>query len=143
MGHGVSYSVLQELLTEVAYNKTENVKEDEVALPDICINEKFTVLVEDNIDRLEETQVNLIIIQQADADNAVAHNEHVNNDHVTEQHVSPPVKRKRRYDILNFTSVSIKENMLNSLTVKSYNQELEQFLSAPSSSNYRDTAVFH
>ena len=53
-GHGVSYSVLQELLTEVAYNKTENVKEDEVALPDICINEKFTVLVEDNIDRLEE-----------------------------------------------------------------------------------------
>ena len=55
LGHGVSYSVLQELLTEVAYNKTENVKEDEVALPDICINEKFTVLVEDNIDRLEET----------------------------------------------------------------------------------------
>ena len=55
LGHGVSYSVLQELLTEVAYNKTENVKEDEVALPDICINENFTVLVEDNIDRLEET----------------------------------------------------------------------------------------
>ena len=55
LGHGVSYSVLQELLTEVAYNKTENLKEGEVALPDICEIEKFTILVEDNIDRLEET----------------------------------------------------------------------------------------
>ena len=54
LGHGVSYSILQELLTG-GYNKTENVKQDEVALPDICVNEKFTILVEDNIDRLEET----------------------------------------------------------------------------------------
>jgi len=47
LGHGVSYSVLHELLTEVAYAKTEN--------PDMCNKETFTILVEDNIDRLEET----------------------------------------------------------------------------------------
>ena len=54
LGHGVSYSILQELLTG-GYNKTENVKQNEVVLPDICVNEKFTILVEDNIDRLEVT----------------------------------------------------------------------------------------
>ena len=55
LGHGISYTALQELLTEVAYQKTENLKEDEVVLPDKCIKETFTILVEDNIDRLEET----------------------------------------------------------------------------------------
>ena len=55
LGHGVSYSILQEILTEVAYEKTESNKENEVALPENCIKERFTVLVEHNIDRLEET----------------------------------------------------------------------------------------
>ena len=55
LGHGVSYSVLHELLTEVAYAKTENLKDNEVCLPDMCNKETLTILVEDNIDRLEET----------------------------------------------------------------------------------------
>ena len=42
------------MLTEVAYDKTESTKENEVALPENCIKEQFTVLAEDNIDRLEE-----------------------------------------------------------------------------------------
>ena len=53
--HGVSYSFLQEILTEVTYEKIESTKENEVALPENCIKERFTVLVEDNIDLLEET----------------------------------------------------------------------------------------
>ena len=55
LGHGISYSVLQEILTEVAYEKTESTKENEVALPENCIKERSTVLVEDNMDRLEQT----------------------------------------------------------------------------------------
>ena len=55
LGHGVSYSVLQEMLTEVAYQKTENANTDDVILPENCSRGTFTILVEDNIDRLEET----------------------------------------------------------------------------------------
>ena len=39
LGHGVSYSVLQEIFTKVAYEKTESTKENEVALPENCIRE--------------------------------------------------------------------------------------------------------
>ena len=53
LGHCVSYSVLQEIITEVAYEKTESTKENEVAHPENCIKERFTVLVEDNKDQLE------------------------------------------------------------------------------------------
>ena len=55
LGHCVSYSVLQEILIKVAYEKTESTKENEVTLPENCIKEQFPVLVEDNIDRLEKT----------------------------------------------------------------------------------------
>ena len=55
LGHGPSHSVLQEILTEGSYEKTESTKENEVALPENCIKERFTVLVEDRIDRLEGT----------------------------------------------------------------------------------------
>ena len=55
LGHGISYSKLQEILSEVAYEKIEN-KREGVPLPDCCIEEAFIVLVEDNIDRLEETR---------------------------------------------------------------------------------------
>ena len=55
LGHGVSYSKLQELLSEVAYEKVENLKDNIVALPECCVEGSFTMLVEDNIDRLEET----------------------------------------------------------------------------------------
>ena len=55
LGHGVSYSVLQEILIEVAYKKIDDVDAEHVALPENCSSETFTILVEDNIDRLEET----------------------------------------------------------------------------------------
>ena len=43
------------MLTEVAYQKTERADTDDVILPENCSKEKFTMVVEDNIDRLEET----------------------------------------------------------------------------------------
>ena len=55
LGHGVSYSVLQEILTEVAYRKTEHANTDDVTLPENCSREVFTILVEKKIGRLEET----------------------------------------------------------------------------------------
>ena len=55
LGHGVSYSVLQEILTEVAYQKMEHANTDNVILPENCSRGTFTILVESNIDRLEET----------------------------------------------------------------------------------------
>ena len=54
LGHDVSYSVLQEILTKVAYEKTKSTKENEVTLPENCIKEQFTVLIKDNIHRLEK-----------------------------------------------------------------------------------------
>ena len=54
LGHGISYSKLQEILSEVAYEKIENKKEG-VPFPIWCVEEAFRVLVEDNIDLLEET----------------------------------------------------------------------------------------
>ena len=55
LGHCVSYSVLQEIITEVAHEKIESTNENEVALPENCIKEPFTVIIEDNKDQLEET----------------------------------------------------------------------------------------
>ena len=55
LGHGVSYSMLQEVLTEVAYGRIESINENDVLLPENCLKETFTIMVEDNIDRLEET----------------------------------------------------------------------------------------
>ena len=53
--HGLSYTVLQEILTEVAYQKTEHANTDDVILPENCSRGTFTILVEDNINKLEET----------------------------------------------------------------------------------------
>ena len=55
LGHGASYSVRQEILTDIAYQKTEHVNTDDVILLENCSRGNFTILVEDNIDRLEET----------------------------------------------------------------------------------------
>ena len=55
LGHGVSYSTMQEIMTEVAYSKAENVNENEEILPENCSPGIFSILVEDNIDKLEET----------------------------------------------------------------------------------------
>ena len=55
LGHGVSYGVLLSLLTEIAYQKVESTDENKILLPESILKETFTMLVEDNIDRLEET----------------------------------------------------------------------------------------
>ena len=52
---GVLYSVIQEILTEVAYQKVEHANTDDEILPENCSRWTVTILVEDNIDRLEET----------------------------------------------------------------------------------------
>lgn len=55
LGHGISYDMTQSLLTEVAYQKVDSTDEDNVQLPESTMTETFAMLVEDNIDRLEET----------------------------------------------------------------------------------------
>ena len=50
LGHGVSYSVFQEI-----YQKTEYANTDDAIFPENCSRGTFTILVEGNIDRLEET----------------------------------------------------------------------------------------
>ena len=42
LGHGVSYSVLKEILTEVPYEKTESTIENEVTVPENYIKERIT-----------------------------------------------------------------------------------------------------
>ena len=53
-GHGISYTKLQELFSEVAYAKIEAIKE-KIALFEFCNQESPTILVEHNKDCLEET----------------------------------------------------------------------------------------
>ena len=53
LGHGVCYSILQELATENAY-RISNQQESGVILPDGAQQETFTVYVADNIDRLDK-----------------------------------------------------------------------------------------
>ena len=55
LGHGISYDMMQALLTEVAYQKVDSTDEENVQLPEYTLEELFAILVEDNIDRLEET----------------------------------------------------------------------------------------
>ena len=65
------YSFLQELITESAFEKIEGVPNDFVVLPENCAKGVFTIEVDDNIDRNEETlsglgtthKVNSILIQ--------------------------------------------------------------------------------
>ena len=54
--HRVSYSVLQEILTEVAYEQTDHANTNDIVLPENCSRGTFTILVEGNNDRLEDTQ---------------------------------------------------------------------------------------
>ena len=71
LGHGMSYSFLQELITESAFAKIEGVPNDYIVLPGNCAKGVFTIEVDDNIDRNEETlsglgtthKVNSILIQ--------------------------------------------------------------------------------
>ena len=53
MGHGVSYSILEEIETENAYKVLSEMKEDCV-LPPECKDGVFTMMIADNIDRNEE-----------------------------------------------------------------------------------------
>ena len=55
-GHGVSYCILEELETENAFNKIKRqTEEGGVVFPDGCQKDVFSIVVADNIDRLEET----------------------------------------------------------------------------------------
>ena len=53
LGHGVSYSVLEEIETEAAISSLEKQK-DCVYIPEGFCSNVFTMLVYDNIDRREE-----------------------------------------------------------------------------------------
>ena len=51
----VSYSLLEELSTEISYQRLEAVEEGSGCLPEDCKTGTFTIEVNDNINRLEET----------------------------------------------------------------------------------------
>jgi len=55
LGHGASYSMLEELDTENAYKIVEEQEQGSVILPNGVQKEVFTIVVADNIDRREET----------------------------------------------------------------------------------------
>ena len=55
LGHGASYSMLEELDTENAYKIVEDQEQGSVILPNGVQKEVFTMVVADNIDRREET----------------------------------------------------------------------------------------
>ena len=50
LGHGVSYTKLGEVITEVAYSRIDNNVNGMICSPEKCKNGCFTMLVEDNID---------------------------------------------------------------------------------------------
>lgn len=55
-GHGVSYTITEELDTENAFLKIDkNSEGDGIVLPDGCQKDVFTIVVADNIDCMEET----------------------------------------------------------------------------------------
>ena len=55
LGHGVSYTKVGEVITEVAYSRIDNNIDGMICLPEKCKKGCFTMLVEDKIDRNEET----------------------------------------------------------------------------------------
>ena len=55
LGHGVSYTKLGEVITEVAYSRIDNNVNGMICLPEKCKHGCFTMLVEDNVDWNEET----------------------------------------------------------------------------------------
>ena len=55
LGHGASYSILEELDTENAYKIVDEQEQGLVILPNGVQKEVFTMVVADNIDRREET----------------------------------------------------------------------------------------
>ena len=50
-----SYSLLEELSTEISYQRLEAVEEGSGCLPEDCKTGTFTIEVDDNINHLEET----------------------------------------------------------------------------------------
>ena len=55
LGHGVSYTKLGEVITEVAYSRIDNNVDGIICSPEKFKKDCFMMLVEDNIDRNEET----------------------------------------------------------------------------------------
>ena len=55
LGHGASYTLIEELDTENAYQMIEKQDQADIILPNGVQKEVFTIIVADNIDRREET----------------------------------------------------------------------------------------
>ena len=55
LGHGVSYSILEELFTENAFYTIDQQVNEDIFIPCGFAENKLTIAVYDNIDRLEET----------------------------------------------------------------------------------------
>ena len=55
LGHGVSYTKLLEISTEVAYSKIDKKAGNLLCLPEGCQKNMFSIVAEDNIDRNEQT----------------------------------------------------------------------------------------
>ena len=55
LGHGASYTLIEELDTENAYQLIEKQDQSDIILPNGVQKEVFTMVVADNIDRREET----------------------------------------------------------------------------------------
>ena len=62
LDHGVSYTKLSEIITETAYTTiTKSLKDGKVCLLEHCRKREFSTLVEDNIDRNEETLKGILV----------------------------------------------------------------------------------
>ena len=78
LGHGISYTKLSEITTEVVYSIINKCLSGMVFLPEQCQKHQFTMIVEDNIDRNEQTLTGmlkfgftLLLIRLHNSDNAI------------------------------------------------------------------------
>ena len=78
LGHGISYTKLSEITTEVVYSIINKYLSGMVFLPEQCQKPQFTMIVEDNIDRNEQTLtgmlkygLTLLLIRLHNSDNTI------------------------------------------------------------------------
>ena len=66
LGHGVSYSILSEMLTENTYKVAEQQTDADVILPEATAKEQSIIYVADNIDRAEKSLTGMTIYFHSD-----------------------------------------------------------------------------
>ena len=78
LGHGISFTKLSEITTEVAYSTINKCLSGMLFLPEQCHKHQFTMIVEDNIDRNEQTLTGmlkyglmLLLIRLHNSDNTI------------------------------------------------------------------------